>query len=194
MDPSIQWFTTSSLSLQGLAKRRAPGCVNAADKARWKWYAIVGTIFTKPGAHIFAKPSTQLSLLMQCTFPSQTEQRVNPRVESSWETQHYLTEVFLSSWESIACDLKVFVLLKLNCLGIRWCISRSLRCLGFSSTSFKERILEASYYSGMKFRNFGLTLLDSCKALPSCSVINMHCEFMKILTSWTTWENGQRKS
>ena len=41
---------------QGSAKRMALGCVNAAGKARQKWYATAETKFIKPGARLLADP------------------------------------------------------------------------------------------------------------------------------------------
>ena len=54
--------------LQCLAKRWSPGCVNAAGKARQKWYARAVTTFTKPGNCLLAEPcnvSTQVSLYVR---------------------------------------------------------------------------------------------------------------------------------
>ena len=41
---------------QGSTKRRYLGCVNAAGKARQKWYATAETKFIKPGARLLADP------------------------------------------------------------------------------------------------------------------------------------------
>ena len=47
-----------TLPVQGLAKRRARGCVNAACKVRQKWQATAATKFTKPGRSLLAKSCT----------------------------------------------------------------------------------------------------------------------------------------
>ena len=47
--------------IQGSAKWWAPGCVNAAGKARQKWQARTGTKFTKPGARLLAVPCIAIS-------------------------------------------------------------------------------------------------------------------------------------
>ena len=39
-----------------MAKRKSPGCVNAAGKGRQKWYATAVTKYTKPGDHLLAEP------------------------------------------------------------------------------------------------------------------------------------------
>ena len=43
-------------SAQGSSERWSPVCVNAAGKARQKWYARAGTKFSKPGDHLLAEP------------------------------------------------------------------------------------------------------------------------------------------
>ena len=48
--------------VQGSAKKWSPGCMNAAGKARQKWYAKAVTKFTKPGARLLAEPFTFLSV------------------------------------------------------------------------------------------------------------------------------------
>ena len=49
-------FPHFPFSIQGSAKRWAPGCVNAAGKARQKWQATAATKFTKPGDSLLAVP------------------------------------------------------------------------------------------------------------------------------------------
>ena len=59
----------SNQSLQGSAKRRASGCVNAAGMARQKWQASAATKFTKPGASHLAEPyNWYLTNINQHTF------------------------------------------------------------------------------------------------------------------------------